>query len=721
MSKLTYKIEDHVIAKVLGIQNFTTDEAAVLELVKNAYDAGATKVDLSFFESSLVVKDDGKGMSLEDIKNLWMHVGKSDKGYSEVDQNNENRILSGSKGIGRFALARLGSRVKLYSKKKSFETVKWETDWDESYVEIEENKTDWSNGTEIHIYDLRSVWGKRRLEQLKIFLERTYNDSKMSIRIISENYNVTLSNYFPKPEVGINCKSYIHLDIKSGELFVKVKSDEFNDYTQEFLPDINIKKFGFKQNINALLSNWDNDGRDSIDEGDINKLIDELGDFSAEFFFNFKASKNDKAKYEYKYTVTDTVLSKGIVLYRNAFSLSSYDGNKDWLNLNARARKSPAAATHETGAWRVRENQIAGFVCIDKEENPLLQDLSNRQGLDENIYYYLLVEIISLGLKEFERYRQSIIRAIKKYKQASQSKDVKSDNIINKLLNKKCKVRELSDVDEKELLLEIKDLQESLSVIIGTEKEAQARYEYDVRLLNVLATIGMKVATSAHEINNDRNHYISSYDNIEHALKEYDMWDILQSPEYTRISIKNIPKIIEKGRNSMNRIVRVIDTILQKSEVQRFIPKSVNLKILIEEITKQWKADYNRIKFDLQIPEGIILNLSDDVLWTIFDNLILNSIQQNPRNIIITIGVTIEENIIRFIYNDNGKGLSEKYLERPRLILEPHESTRTGGHGLGMWIVYNTILSLRGEIDSIDGYNGFNIIFYIKEMNSIEY
>ena len=721
MSKLTYKIEDRVIAKVLGIQNFTTDEAAVLELVKNAYDAGATKVDLSFSKSSLVVKDNGKGMSLDDIKNLWMHVGKSDKGYSEVDQNNENRILSGSKGIGRFALARLGSCVKLYSKKKSFETVKWETNWDESYVEIEENMIDRSNGTEIHIYDLRSAWGKRRLEQLKEFLERTYNDNKMSIRIISENYNVTLSNYFPKPEVGINCKSYIHLDIKSGVLFVSVKSDEFNDYAQKILPDINIKNFEFKQNINILLSNWDNDGRDSIDEGDINKLIDELGDFSAEFFFNFKASKNDKAKYEYKYTVTDTALSKGVVLYRNAFSLSSYDGNKDWLNLNARARKSPAAATHETGAWRVRENQIAGFVCIDKEENPLLQDLSNRQGLDENIYYYLLVEIVSLGLKEFERYRQSIIRAIKKYKQASQSKSVKSDNIINKLLNKKCKVRELSDVDEKELLLEIKDLQESLSVIIGTEKEAQARYEYDVRLLNVLATIGMKVATSAHEINNDRNHYISSYDNIEHALKEYDMWDILQSPEYTRISIKNIPKIIEKGRNSMNRIVRVIDTILQKSEVQRFIPKSVNLKTLIEEITQQWKSDYNRIKFDLQIPDGIILNLSDDVLWTIFDNLILNSIQQNPRNIIITIGVTIEENIIRFIYNDNGKGLSEKYLERPRLILEPHESTRTGGHGLGMWIVYNTILSLRGEIDSIDGYNGFNIIFYIKEMNSIEY
>ena len=61
--------------------------------------------------------------------------------------------------------------------------------------------------------------------------------------------------------------------------------------------------------------------------------------------------------------------------------------------------------------------------------------------------------------------------------------------------------------------------------------------------------------------------------------------------------------------------------------------------------------------------------------------------------------------------------MEKKYLIRPRLILEPHESTRNGGHGLGMWIVHNTLLSLKGEVDSIDGSNGFSIIFHIKEMN----
>ncbi|EGS37138.1 hypothetical protein [Veillonella sp. oral taxon 780] len=95
-----------------------------------------------------------------------------------------------------------------------------------------------------------------------------------------------------------------------------------------------------------------------------------------------------------------------MILYRNAFSISSFEGERDWLGLGKRTRKSPAAASHPTGAWRVRENQISGYVLIDKQQNIVLQDLMNRQGLDENIYYKLFVQIILTGIKEFERYRQ---------------------------------------------------------------------------------------------------------------------------------------------------------------------------------------------------------------------------------------------------------------------------------------------------------------------------
>ena len=85
--------------------------------------------------------------------------------------------------------------------------------------------------------------------------------------------------------------------------------------------------------------------------------------------------------------------------------------------LGVRSRKSPAAATHPTGAWRVRENQLSGKVLIDKKENPLLEDLSNRQGLNENIYYDCFIRIIHRGLREFEEFRQAIIRNVNKKNQ----------------------------------------------------------------------------------------------------------------------------------------------------------------------------------------------------------------------------------------------------------------------------------------------------------------
>ena len=68
MEKLQYVIEDKTIAELLGVQNFSTDESAFLDLVKNAYDARASFVKLIFEEDLLTVIDDGMGMNIDDIK-----------------------------------------------------------------------------------------------------------------------------------------------------------------------------------------------------------------------------------------------------------------------------------------------------------------------------------------------------------------------------------------------------------------------------------------------------------------------------------------------------------------------------------------------------------------------------------------------------------------------------------------------------------------------------
>lgn len=119
MEHLQYVIEDSTIAYLLGVNNFTNDESAILELVKNSYDAGALHMNISFSGDQLVIADDGQGMDENNIRTAWMHVGKSDKSYEIFDANNRKRVLAGSKGVGRFALARLGNHVMIQTKKDS--------------------------------------------------------------------------------------------------------------------------------------------------------------------------------------------------------------------------------------------------------------------------------------------------------------------------------------------------------------------------------------------------------------------------------------------------------------------------------------------------------------------------------------------------------------------------------------------------------------------------
>ena len=114
MEELKYVIEDSTIAELLGVQNFSTDEAAILELVKNAYDANALNLKITFQNDTLRFEDNGIGMNADDIKKHWMHIGKSSKEYEIIDENNKKKRWFES--VLRFALSRLGYSVCLKSK-----------------------------------------------------------------------------------------------------------------------------------------------------------------------------------------------------------------------------------------------------------------------------------------------------------------------------------------------------------------------------------------------------------------------------------------------------------------------------------------------------------------------------------------------------------------------------------------------------------------------------
>lgn len=100
----------------LGLRLVAKPEVALVELIKNAYDADAPSctVRLENRERTLVVVDDGHGMSITDFKTKWMRIATANKLANEVSTK-FGRLLTGSKGIGRFAVRYLGDHLTLES------------------------------------------------------------------------------------------------------------------------------------------------------------------------------------------------------------------------------------------------------------------------------------------------------------------------------------------------------------------------------------------------------------------------------------------------------------------------------------------------------------------------------------------------------------------------------------------------------------------------------
>lgn len=730
MEKLKFFMEDRAIAELLGRQSFTNKESAVLELIKNSYDAGARSCSIIIFEDEISIIDDGKGMAVEDIKKSWMSVGNSDKKYKDAATG---RIQTGSKGIGRFALARLGDHIQMKSKKNENNACLWVTNWENSTVEVTGEKH--STGTSINIKGLRDNWREKDVENLSVYLSRVYKNDIMNISLFFEDKPKNVSYIYSDLEVGTDFVSKININYDSKEMKLKIKvtSDEFIDEVRDivgsdsfknFEDEINVLKTIEYDDIESTKSTLENSSEiENLEKFKKTKkefILENLGDFTAEFYFRLTRTTKDNMKhFMYKYQNYDNSVT-GIALYRNDFSIASHEGIKDWIGLDTRARKSPATATHPTGAWRVRSNQLFGAVYIDKLKNKNLIDLANRQGLDENIYYNIFVKIIHMGIKRFEKNRQYTIRLIdKKNSNLIENETTMIDEITNNSKNMEEVVIKLKDpIKYRQLKEEIKYIKSEKISMERSVKEKVKRHVYDTRILNVLATQGLRASSIAHELRNQRNFLKSGYKYVQKALIKYGYWSDLNSPEKTRTISQNVPKILDELNLINIKLVSFLNVMLRKIEKNKFEGNINSINILLLEIKRIWEKEYAWIEINIHVPTEDIKNfkLTDDVIEVILDNLILNSVQKNQNigKLKIDIETKLLNSELHILYKDNGYGLDEKYEDDPFEILEVHETTRNDGHGLGMWIINNTVQFYDGKIYEITGEDGFSIKLFLK-------
>ncbi|SQG31867.1 sensory histidine kinase AtoS [Streptococcus cristatus ATCC 51100] len=548
---------------------------------------------------------------------------------------------------------------------------------------------------------------------------------KISIMFLVENgesLEEETELIWTNPKIGENYLESIAINYNSKNKILsgQVLSDEFNDSVMK-MTNKNIKEYLFKQNmidelnkeISELIIEEEDIEKENITEQMIADLLEEVGSFEGQLYFSLNnVSQVDKEKYEYKYTSLSNRFNIGVILYRNAFSIDSFEGRTDWLELGKRSASSPAAASHPTGSWRVRRNQLSGYIIIDKEENSHIEDISNRQGIVQNIHFIILKKIIDSALKEFESYRQSIIRDIRKIKdkenRTSVIKEVNIENKIDSFIEQSKSIEELTIEDLVEVKNKLSEYKNKVNDITSEKLEVEENYRYEAQLLNVLATLQLKISSLSHELHNNRNTIAANPEKIEEALKRKYNWEELESE---MPSSRNIPLLLKNLEKDLEKVLDLSDTIIDENKKERFEPREYSLEVLVEEIVEKWKTQYNWVNFKTNCTGEDIIIISYDYLMIILDNLILNSVQVNEYRKELEISIDFDYNKGKLLleYSDNGKGLDKKYKNNPLKILNVHEGTREDGHGLGMWMVNNTVYKLNGNI-SIDGEtNGFNL------------
>lgn len=183
-------------------------------------------------------------------------------------------------------------------------------------------------------------------------------------------------------------------------------------------------------------------------------------------------------------------------------------------------------------------------------------------------------------------------------------------------------------------------------------------------------------------------------------------------------TILNNPKLddskkhyfIEKAYNQSERLTQLVIDIALLNKIEEYSDlyphEKVNVRKVVEEVIENFIDLINKksIKIENHLEENIWVNANTSLVFTIFRNLMDNSIDYGGNDITIWINKYYEDQLFYyFSFSDNGPGVEEEHLIRifERFYrIDTGRSRKAGGTGLGLAIVKNAVISYKGEISA---------------------
>ena len=668
MLQMPFKPRAQILLQ-LGEQLIKNENIAILELVKNSYDADAKKVVVNMHSVDskdsgyIEIKDDGCGMSIDIIKNIWMEPGNSHK-KSVVERKARSemgRLPIGEKGIGRFGVHKLGKVIELVSKMEGKQEVALNIDWrifenaeylSDVNINIQERKAEifkeGKTGTYIRIRNLSTNWTRgmlRNLHRSLTALNSPFN-SNQSFKVILKTDRLEWL------EGLISFK-----DIKDYALFecdMKLEKNEITQFDYKFKPydvmyRISERKVVFDKNV-VMRKRVNRNGKREFEDIDLSKF--KIGDIRIKIYaFDREASilNNfipDKAAFK---SYLDE--NGGISVFRDGMRILDYgEPDNDWLGLDLKRVNAPTK--------NLSNNIILGAVYLDRDNSGDLKEKANREGFIEDEAYQCFRDAVEFALGQFTAQRNIDKETLRISFSGGVKEPVKEE--LSEIR------RTISDA-QMDKMLKIQ-LENSL---IKVEKELEFLKQRYIKTANA----GMSYGIVIHEI-----------EKIIGELK------IAVKAEGTSRKIKILATHLSRVVDSYAELLRnknkttnsLVDIIKQALFSVEYRLNAHEIKIIDEFSGYKGNAE---IKCASNMVVGAIINIIDNsIYWTTYA-------KKPERKILLKITEEIE-GAIGIVIADNGIGFKISGED----AIKPFVTTKTSGLGLGLNIVSEIMLAQNGSI-----------------------
>jgi signal transduction histidine kinase len=693
---------------MLGDQLIKNELVALVELIKNSYDADSSWVKVSFINfseefsltptSKIIIEDDGCGMSEEILRKHWLNPATPEKLKQKkiAARTAKGRILQGEKGIGRFAAFKLGKTIRITTRRQqqdvsgSFtahgESIEHTLVYDFSQYD-DDFLTENGEERELFLDDLivtlsqspartivngEIVFGTMRQVRKEhgTIIEISNLKTRWTIdrveRILQEVGK--LQPIFSEESADFDI--WLYKDDKVHEAKVRYQEQLRNCLHNKSVFRVTEGKYIQEENrIEFLL----NGGAVQLgfDDPDINGLTQfkyfsqhgsktECGSFSFEFYvFDLDANSGNPSKYYLDKNEKQMIREHRIYLYRDGLRVMPYgDPEDDWLRIDI-----------TRGTVRADEflsnDQVVGCVYITQKDNSNLKDKTNREGLIDE----------GRALADFITTLQLVLRYLRK-KQYAQY-----------LIEKKRKVEHdrMKVGHPFELIATAKEQFANDSQALAFLKMFESSYAKERKVLDDrinrtenLAAVGLSVETASHDIMLFINRTLEQQDSL--------IRDIMAGGTIDS-------NLLLSRLTSVRGSLSIIES--QLKDIQLLFPstksktKNVNVKDIAEKVYGLYKRGFaeNNISVEFDITQNpLIAKTTDAVLLQVFINLFDNALYwlktMNAATRIVKI--TIDGDRQRLIFSDNGPGVKE---DDKGYIFEAFYSGKgEEGRGLGLYI-----------------------------------